>query len=287
MTRLLQSAGHENFGIKLELKRKIISGAILIVAILLGYIKPIKQFSDEVVSVRMLLSWPAIVIEIYISVWQVILDIRRELSTHNLVTSVSDLSYILELSLNDVLADERLVAAFREFLCRELSVEHLYFIQTYQTWKAKWEPLEMVTIDALLWKTYVGETLEIFNQYINYNAVACVNISSSTRELAKQDVLNLKAVVDSCGMTIQVAIFARVCAEVHQLLSMDSMMRFKKDEKFRQICMDRKHCSHQHHHNILEIALHKISATHVHPLSPPGEANHSGVHVDLNDITAL
>jgi ribosomal protein L20 len=236
LTRLLQTAGSENFGIKLELKRKTLCGVLVIVGIVLSLSKDISRlWVENGLDLRLLLSWPAIFLEVYITVWQVVFDIWVDSQIQAKYELETD-SGVRALQLEDILKDKTLRSAFHDFLCRELSVEHLLFIQEHQKWINKWQNPSMEENPAAVWSLYVKDTRVLYQEFVDAGAVASVNISSKTRFKCKEVVNALsQAEVGNVDATI----FSDAQEEVHHLLSFDSMMRFKKDPKFKDLWMAR------------------------------------------------
>jgi hypothetical protein len=248
----LRGTGEENFGIKTELKVKVLCAGILMLAIFLGLNKKVKNASVQFVDIRMIVSWPAAILETVFAVWKVIWDIRAdqalgsatevEVVSHR-ATATSEIGVqagqttendiakngerdIMKVDLNEILADSNYLERFTEFLCRELSVEHLYFIQQVQAWKNKWAQVENLEN----WQDYVTETVRVYEEFVNANGVAPVNISFSVRKAVKDTVSNLQQTEER---KIQVDTFDGAYDEVYKLLKLDSLTRFRREMKLK------------------------------------------------------
>eukprot|EP00475_Leptophrys_vorax_P031002 TRINITY_DN46812_c0_g1_i2.p1 TRINITY_DN46812_c0_g1~~TRINITY_DN46812_c0_g1_i2.p1 ORF type:complete len:507 (+),score=127.15 TRINITY_DN46812_c0_g1_i2:52-1521(+) len=247
MAYLLSKTGVENFGIKKELKLKVVCAGIIIFAVYVGLQARVKQFSADHVDVRMIVSWPAMILEIYITVWKVIMDIRLDIRSDpeesvlvsTTATNASerkniDLDGIQRpdnVSLDQMIRDPEFLSVFTEFLCRELSVEHLFFILQVQEWKSRWA--KVTQPDAAQWAEYVEAAEVIVQNFVADDAIAPVNINYTNRRTALEDVQKLST--GGMSQVIDVAIFDKACDEVVNLLQFDSMSRFKRDPVFQSV----------------------------------------------------
>eukprot|EP00475_Leptophrys_vorax_P031001 TRINITY_DN46812_c0_g1_i1.p1 TRINITY_DN46812_c0_g1~~TRINITY_DN46812_c0_g1_i1.p1 ORF type:complete len:232 (+),score=61.89 TRINITY_DN46812_c0_g1_i1:123-818(+) len=195
----------------------------------------------------MIVSWPAMILEIYITVWKVIMDIRLDIRSDpeesvlvsTTATNASerkniDLDGIQRpdnVSLDQMIRDPEFLSVFTEFLCRELSVEHLFFILQVQEWKSRWA--KVTQPDAAQWAEYVEAAEVIVQNFVADDAIAPVNINYTNRRTALEDVQKLST--GGMSQVIDVAIFDKACDEVVNLLQFDSMSRFKRDPVFQSV----------------------------------------------------
>jgi hypothetical protein len=129
-----------------------------------------------------------------------------------------------KVSLSFVLENKEVLELFREFLCRELSLEHLMFIEAVKEFQAKYS--EKKSSDQ--WKGFVEDAQALNSDYCDNNSIAPINISSACRDQIQSRVKSLST--QTPGM-IEQDLFSQAEKEVVQLLTEDSLMRFKRDSK--------------------------------------------------------
>jgi hypothetical protein len=131
-----------------------------------------------------------------------------------------------KISVEYILIDPVLLDMFREFLCRELSVEHLNFVEAVNSFKQKYG------IDSVEWLSYVSDCQKIYNDFCDPDCVAPVNISFSCKEETRIKVEKLSTQLSPAIQDVN--FFDRPFKEVMCLLSQDSLMRFRRDAKFQE-----------------------------------------------------
>jgi hypothetical protein len=242
--RKLKSVGVENFGIQKELGGKVYVLAVFLAGLFGGGAVP-HSFQVRYFHVQVVVYSIALLVELYVTLWQVIwktrVEIKRVLARrssdcNNSMRRSSDVHRDpgTKVSLEFIFQDPHLVELFREFLCRELCVENLNFVEAVNQFNQKYfrgNDVRWMKRHKLSWKTYVADCKTIYEEFCDTNCIAPVNISYVCREEIRLKVEQISA---SDQGVVDPHFFDSAYKDVAHLLARDSLMRFKDDVKYRE-----------------------------------------------------
>jgi hypothetical protein len=231
--RKIKSTGVENFGIQRELGGKVYVLATFLISLIVGGMVPL-SFQVRYFHIQVLLFSIAQLIELYFTLWQVLwvshLDMRMMVlflttdASHSAhLSSSTPGSWGTREQLDSILNDPVLLELFREFLCRELTVEHLNFIEAVHSFNTK-----HTASGNEERQSFVLNSKLIYNVFCDPDCAAPINISFTCREQLR---ISIEKIASS-QQDVDISLFERAYKDVTNLLAQDSLMRFMRDVKF-------------------------------------------------------
>jgi hypothetical protein len=133
-----------------------------------------------------------------------------------------------KLTLSSILTDPLFCELFKDFLCKELTAEHLFFIQAHEAYVKKWKQIDTKHRTVPLWNEYVEDTNRIFFEFVDNGAMAPINVSYNNREVVKRKVETFNHLGERGNFEIDVLLFSKCHKEVYMLLKLDTLSRFKE-----------------------------------------------------------
>eukprot|EP00475_Leptophrys_vorax_P024618 TRINITY_DN3400_c0_g1_i1.p1 TRINITY_DN3400_c0_g1~~TRINITY_DN3400_c0_g1_i1.p1 ORF type:complete len:668 (-),score=164.24 TRINITY_DN3400_c0_g1_i1:66-2069(-) len=240
----VRTLGKESLGIVRELHVKIFVLVMLILHLALAVLVPgdfqVTYFRPQVVSM-----WIGYMVEVYVTLLNVVFTVLKDeklkrkrakkIEQANRRASISsstsnNFGRPLKLRLETILHNPQLLELFRDFLKRELSLEHLLFIEAVGQFHGKYSQVDEENKNdqpqAASWGNYVQEARQIHRDFVDESGLAPVNVSGMCRNEIQAKVEQISREPEG---VIDPDLFKSAYVEVSSLLAMDSLSRFKRD----------------------------------------------------------
>jgi hypothetical protein len=133
-----------------------------------------------------------------------------------------------KLSLISILSDPKLCELFKDFLCKELNAEHLFFIQAHDAYLRKWREIDTSHPTVPVWNEWVMDTTHLYSEFVDMDAMAPINVSYNNREAVKKKVDSFHCLEERGNFEIDISLFKKCHKEVYMLLKLDTSSRFKE-----------------------------------------------------------
>jgi hypothetical protein len=238
----VRTQGAESLGIVRELHGKML---VLVMFLVNGLLSKVPwEFQADYFRPHVVALWIGFMIEIQVTLFRVVAVVHKEerRKRRNRVKavaagrrqsiSVSELGHPQRVKLDFVLNNPQVLELFREFLTKELSLEHLLFIEAVMKFHEKYDQVDeedAADSPSLSWATYVQDCKQMYRDFVDSEGLAPVNISHVNRGDVQRRVMQISH--EDEGIP-DPDFFKAAYVEVSTLLSMDSLNRFRRDPGF-------------------------------------------------------
>eukprot|EP00475_Leptophrys_vorax_P033473 TRINITY_DN5262_c0_g1_i1.p1 TRINITY_DN5262_c0_g1~~TRINITY_DN5262_c0_g1_i1.p1 ORF type:complete len:576 (-),score=120.96 TRINITY_DN5262_c0_g1_i1:116-1654(-) len=244
----IKTLGEESLGIIRELRGKICVLFLFTFYLVLNAIVPV-DFQRKYFRPQSVALWVAYLLEVYVTLLNIVFVVLRDEKmkrkrakkieqarrrSHSESSANATPAKPVKLKLETILQTPELLELFRDFLTRELSLEHLLFIEAVLKFHEQFtEALELEHTQkaASHWGQFVSQAQQIYHDFVDESGLAPVNVSFSCRSTIAVKIQQISREIDG---VLDPDLFKCAYIEVYRVLALDSLSRFKRDPKMEQ-----------------------------------------------------